>query len=63
MCYGQANVEFDALFDLETDPDCMRNLRDEPGAWDDCLPRLIEAMRRLEAPSEHFQRLGLDALD
>jgi hypothetical protein len=60
MCYAGGGADFDAVFDLEADPGCQRNLWAEaPARREACLQRMSQAMRDLSVPQEHFQRLGL----
>ena len=60
MAYSSPKCDFDALFDLEQDPWCERNLFGEGDArLRDCCERLVGAMKAIEVPREHYQRLGL----
>lgn len=48
------------LFDLHTDPEQMHPIND-PVAEHRMVELMVELMRRNEAPSEQFERLGLPA--
>ena len=60
MAYSGSGTEENALFDLDSDPDCRTNLfGSEPELRERCLARIMNEMTRLEVPEEHFVRLGL----
>lgn len=60
MAYSGVNADFDALFDLVADPECLDNLFDAGGeVTRSCLDKLRGAMRSLTVPEEHSVRLGL----
>ena len=48
------------LFDAETDPGQAQPL-DDPALEQQMITHLVREMRRVEAPPEQFERLGLDA--
>ena len=57
---GAIDADFDALFDLDADPDCHNNLYDNDiELRRQTISRLVEAMEAHQAPAEHFERLGL----
>ncbi len=61
MAYNNPHADFDALFDLQTDPQCQQNLcATQPELWRQCLQKLRAAMEELGVPVEHVERLGLD---
>lgn len=58
--YGAVDADFDALFDLDADPDCQNNLYDiSIKLRRQAITRLVEAMEAHQTPIEHFERLGL----
>ena len=56
--YSQAHAFGTLLFDLEADPAQERPLAD-PEAEQRMRGKLVELMRRCDAPSEQYERLGL----
>ena len=63
MAYSSPTADFDALFDLDADPLCERNLYDSHAELrDGCLGQLVARMNSLQVPTEHYQRLGLEAI-
>lgn len=60
MAYSSVDADRDMLFDLDEDPDCLRDLwNTAPDRRARALARLTEAMRELQVPLEHYERLGL----
>jgi arylsulfatase A-like enzyme len=60
MAYANPRADEDALFDMETDPECLHNLsNDDRALRERCLKSLVKAMRAIAVPEEHFERLGL----
>ncbi len=60
MAYAAPDADFDALFDLKRDPDCLTNLYATlPELRQKYLGELKVAMHTLSVPHEHFMRLGL----
>lgn len=59
LCYGARRVDFDAIFDLVSDPTCLKNLWEDTALRSELLPCLCQAMKELQVPHEHFERLGL----
>ncbi len=61
MAYSSPTADFDALFDLDQDPECHHNLyASAPALRDASLAQLVAMMRAIQVPQEHFKRLGLD---
>lgn len=61
MAYAGLDADFDALFDLDEDPDCRANLYDAGDPLgQSSVARLTAAMESLQVPIEHYVRLGLD---
>lgn len=60
MAYAGAGTDFDALFDLDTDPQCTTNLwNTDLARRNEAIARLASAMQALNVPDEHFVRLGM----
>lgn len=60
-CYAGRGVDFDAVFDMKADPQCLRNRWDEePALRDECLRHMCRAMEDIAVPEEHYVRLGLE---
>ena len=60
LAYGSPDADYDLLYDLDRDPDCMANLYYRaPRLRKRCTERLVRAMECLQVPEEHFLRLGL----
>jgi hypothetical protein len=60
MAYNSPAKDHDALYDLLADPDCHTNLAESnPTAWTAAQEKIAAAMRALQVPAEHLQRLGL----
>ena len=58
--YGSVEADFDALFDLDQDPDCQTNLyHTNQTRRGESLQSLIHTMREHQVPEEQFERLGL----
>lgn len=62
IAYSSTDADWDALFDLDRDPDCRTNLygTEEP-LLQASIARLVAAMESLEVPEEHYVRLGLES--
>ncbi len=60
MAYSSKDADFDALFDMQLDPQCEHNLYfEDVEQREACTRRLIKYMHKIEVPHEHFERLGL----
>jgi arylsulfatase A-like enzyme len=58
--YGSVEADFDALFDLDQDPECQTNLyAANQTLRNESLQNLIRTMKEHQVPAEHFERLGL----
>lgn len=61
MAYSSNDADSDALFDLEQDTGCMTNLYEtDQNLRTVCVRRLVQVMKNLQVPEEHFERLGLE---
>lgn len=61
MAYSGLHADFDALFDLKSDPDCANNLYStEKNLRNKCIGRLVNTMKEMQVPEEHYERLGLE---
>ena len=60
LAYSGRKADFDALFNLNDDPLCTQNIYSSRiDLRNQCVSALAHAMEKLQAPGEHYQRLGL----